>query len=192
MGAVNTFLDWFFTFVTGFLGNVLAGDFCATAPMTSMKLIEAAAARLPVSIRDRYLEEWRADVDAQQGAIRKVVWALGCFISAYRLRRETFRDRVRRVSHELVLPSGERIVINMATLAFMSVTVRNKRYARRLHLPRAVSGLFVVLSKPFVDWQWQQPADLFTALETLQKPFPRKMVTRLDGQVIHETDFGDT
>jgi hypothetical protein len=76
MGTLTGIFGAVAAFITGFVGHVVAHDFCEVAPMLSKKLIEFAASYLPRSIRDRYLEEWRADLQAQPGTVAKLAWSL--------------------------------------------------------------------------------------------------------------------
>jgi hypothetical protein len=124
MGFLTSLLEWFVAFVAGFLGHVVAHDFCEVTPMISEKVIEAAASQLPVSIRDRYLDEWRADLWDQPGTIAKLKWAFGCFWSARRLRLQDACATRNRMSVGFTFENGETVRLDIATLKWMGSTLK--------------------------------------------------------------------
>jgi hypothetical protein len=187
MGLLNNAVDWLIAFATGFFGNVLAHDFCEVAPMMSKKIIEIAASRLPLSIRDRYLEEWRADLHSQPGMATKLLWSVGCLISTYRLRHEARIDQFRRVSFQIALPRGETVMVNLTTFALMGALMYTKAVGRRWHVPSVLVAPYVVfVLKPFTDWRWHQPADLLQAFSVLTAGFPWKIIKHVDGVPVEE------
>jgi hypothetical protein len=93
VGLLNSIFEWLVAFGAGFFGHVVAHDFCVVTPMISEKIMEAAASHLPASIRERYCEEWRADLRDQHGALAKLTWSFGCFISALRCAGMSFWTR---------------------------------------------------------------------------------------------------
>ena len=75
--------------LAGFLGHVAAHDFCEASPRLCKKLINSAALRLAKETRDRYLEEWLADLEEREGVFSKFKHALDCLLCAGRMRRES-------------------------------------------------------------------------------------------------------
>jgi hypothetical protein len=104
---------------TGFLGHIIAHDFCEAAPMLSKKLIEAAASRLPSSIRERYLNEWLADLHDQASTVGKIKWALSCLLCARRMQTEEAFDHARRTSFRISLPDGREIDVDVPTFSLV-------------------------------------------------------------------------
>lgn len=117
MEFLSNTIDWAIAFFTGFFGNVVAHDFCEVAPMLSKKIVEAAAARLPQSMKDRYLEEWLADLLDRPGTLSKIKWSLGCLMCAHRMRREASMDTRRRRSIKFVLENDEVLVLDGPSFA---------------------------------------------------------------------------
>jgi hypothetical protein len=117
MGFLNSIIGWLVAFGAGFFGHVVAHDFCEITPIISRKIIKAAASRLPTSIRERYREEWVADLQAQSGAVARLAWSLGCLWSARRMRREAGIDHCQRTTFEFVLDNGEIITTDLPTFA---------------------------------------------------------------------------
>lgn len=141
MGFLTSLLEWFVAFVAGFLGHVVAHDFCEVTPMISEKIIEAAASQLPVSIRDRYLDEWRADLWDQPGTIAKLEWAFGCFWSARRLRLQDARASWNRMSMGFTFENGETVRLDIATLTWLRSTLKLATLTAWLPLPLRIKLL---------------------------------------------------
>jgi hypothetical protein len=162
MGLLNSIVGWLVAFGAGFFGHVVAHDFCEVTPMISSKIIEAAASRLPAAIRDRYREEWRADLRDQHGALAKLTWSFGCFISARRMRREVYQDQMRRTSFELTFENGETIAFNRTTYAVFIAGLQFGQYRALLKwapTPIRLLALRCVFAIPtFKFRQWGPPA----------------------------------
>jgi len=159
MGFLSSFIDWLIAFGAGFFGHVIAHDFCEVTPMVSQKIIEAAASRLPPPIRDRYLEEWRRDLQDQTGALAKLKWALGCVISTWKMRREATLDVMRRTSVEVTFENGEAFKANLTTLMVFHTAVCNiMRFASWANLaPKPIRRLamqWTVKVPAFRNRQW--------------------------------------
>ncbi|HVQ69424.1 MAG TPA: hypothetical protein VMT08_18185 [Bradyrhizobium sp.] len=87
MELLTSFLAGIFAFVGGILGNVMANDLCASAPRTCAFIIRRAAKRLG-NHKGRYEEEWLADLSDRETVYEKYNHAIGCFLSAGRIRRQ--------------------------------------------------------------------------------------------------------
>jgi hypothetical protein len=187
MGTLTGIFGAVAAFITGFVGHVVAHDFCEVAPMLSKKLIEFAASYLPRSIRDRYLEEWRADLQAQPGTVAKLAWSLGCLRSSFQLRRQARIDRIRRTTFQFVLSTGEVVVANVSTLVFLLRIVKARRVTNKYHIPAILTATFIwLVSKPMVEWRWHSRADVRIAAHVIQAGFPMKVAQQFDGVAIEE------
>jgi hypothetical protein len=128
MGLVNSIVEWAVAFCTGFFGNVVAHDFCEAAPMLSKRLLNIAIAILPRELKDRYLEEWHADLRDRVGSLAKLNWAFGCLICARRINREANFNRIRRTTLQIVLTKGETISVDLPTLALCISSLQALRF----------------------------------------------------------------
>jgi hypothetical protein len=61
--------------------NVLANDIAECAPRWCARLLRRAADRYAVNDRERWLEEWLAELDAAPGTCWKIKYALSIFFS---------------------------------------------------------------------------------------------------------------
>lgn len=190
MGLLNNLIDWIVAFATGFFGNVLAHDFCEVTPMISKKLIKMAESRLPKSMRQRYSEEWSADLQDQVGALAKLFWAFGCLISVCRLRQQSKLDLIQRTSHEFVLTTGEIVAMNTATLVFFR-NVGNLLFSgqrRRLpsRLTAGIAALYITfVLRPYTEWRWRQRADADAAFQVLDNLGVIELIRRrVDGKEV--------
>lgn len=69
-------------FVATILSRLLADEFNAWQPKLTGMIIESATRRLPEELRDRYREEWLADIEQYPGCITKLWRATRCLIGA--------------------------------------------------------------------------------------------------------------
>jgi hypothetical protein len=200
MGVLNSIVGWLVAFGAGFFGHVVAHDFCEVTPMISRKIIEAAASRLPASIRERYREEWRADLQAQSGALAKLAWSLGCLRSARRLRQEAAMDRIRRTQWVLTFATGETYTLNVATLAVYATSLVFAQYVsgwgRWLPKPVRMLALGITLAKPVYDWRKYGSPDYTRVKELLRlhaggANLPTKVSRYVDGMEEETHTFDD-
>ena len=101
-------------FVSGFVGHIVAHDVCEAVPTFSARLVRAAARSLPSSVRDRYTDEWLADLYEQKGVFAKLKWALGCFKCARRMSREALNAFHAKSSYVAVFDPDHRIELDAA------------------------------------------------------------------------------
>jgi hypothetical protein len=87
--------------IVGFIGNILAHDFCERAPALARWLITIATRWLPPTNRARYAEEWAAHLAECAGVCAKLRHAFGCLWCAHRMRRQTFKAMTLSVSFNL-------------------------------------------------------------------------------------------
>jgi hypothetical protein len=69
-------------FVVTLAAHVIAHDAYASMPRYARRLIELAAKKLPANERERYLEEWLADVSERPSVLSKFQHAVECYICA--------------------------------------------------------------------------------------------------------------
>jgi len=197
---MSSIVNWLVAFGAGFFGHVVAHDFCEVTPMISQKIVEAAASQLPSSIRDRYLEEWRADLRDQTGALAKLKWSIGCLICATRMRQAATLDLVRRTSLELTFDNGEIVVINMTSYAVFCTTLSYLYRFRRLITlaPKPVQSLVLryawAISR-FTHRHWG-PQDYAPVVKMLQVwaqggSQPTKVAKLIDGKAVSRASFRD-
>src|SRR5262249_52435152 len=84
--------------LSGFAGHVVAHDFCVAAPRICKQIVAAAVRLLPKRDRDRFYEEWMADLDEREGTIAKLRHALGCLYCARSMSRLARRHRIKSVT----------------------------------------------------------------------------------------------
>lgn len=76
------------TFVAGLLGNILAHDICASADRTCARIIHTASRRLAPFDCEPVEQEWLADLYERATVREKYQHAIGCFLSAGKMRRQ--------------------------------------------------------------------------------------------------------
>ncbi|MDQ3822120.1 MAG: hypothetical protein M3321_02630 [Actinomycetota bacterium] len=87
-------------FVAAFLGRILAGlltaEFAAWLPHIARWIVARAVGRLPPSQRNRWLEEWRADLaQFEHRPLAGLLHAIGIALGARAVARELTPARVR-------------------------------------------------------------------------------------------------
>jgi hypothetical protein len=87
--------------IVGFIGHIIAHDFCELAPTLARWLISFATKRLPPASREHYMEEWTADLYEREGVLAKLWHAIGCVWGAPSIRRQTYKDVGLRMSFNL-------------------------------------------------------------------------------------------
>ena len=193
MGLLNSIVEWLVAFGAGFFGHVVAHDFCEVMPMISRKIVEAAASQLPPLIRDRYLEEWHADLREQSGALAKLKWSIGCLICSRRMRRAATLDRRRRTSFELTFDNGETIAANVTTFAFYYVSVvylyRWRRFIKWAPDPAKLLGLQCALAITSLIHRHWGPPDHSSWMKMLRLwanggSIPTKITRLIDGVAV--------
>jgi hypothetical protein len=156
MGFLNAVFEYVLAFAAGFFGHIVAHDFCEIAPMISQKIIEAAASCLPGSIHDRYLEEWRADLWDQPGALAKLWWSIGCLLSVYTLRRQSRLDYYRDASVEVVLSNGETVMADLPTMAVMDRLASVYFALPRGYVPDIVRLRAILFATKVTEFWWRR------------------------------------
>ena len=77
---------WLFAAIGAFLGTVashsVAHDAYSGCPKYARRLIKRAAGRLPPFERNRYEEEWLADLEEREGVFAKFKHAFDCLLCA--------------------------------------------------------------------------------------------------------------
>jgi hypothetical protein len=112
----------------GLLAKLFLGEVQDWLPTVARYVVRRAASRVPEQYRQRYLEEWYADLNAFPGRLSKLIRALGCLLGTQNLRKELSARSVRERS---TLPSiqstdEEWQVIDSVTL---------QKLAKELELP---------------------------------------------------------
>jgi hypothetical protein len=75
------------TILLGALGSVLAAELLGWCLPLAEKIVRLAATRLPVSNRQRYLDEWLGDMDVmrRRGGVSLLLWAMALYLVAPRV-----------------------------------------------------------------------------------------------------------
>lgn len=75
------------TIVLGALGSILAAEFLGWCPVLAERLVNCAVNRLDKSHRERYRNEWLADLDVMRirGGVSLLIWAVGLYLVAGRV-----------------------------------------------------------------------------------------------------------
>jgi hypothetical protein len=101
--------------------KVISTDITEQTPVFARKLITRAVRRLPIALRERYLEEWLAHLDECKGTIPKLLHSLGCIVSASKLAsREQSQPRIpvfliepwREAKFKIIENHGNRFVLD--------------------------------------------------------------------------------
>lgn len=171
MGFLNNILEYLAVFVAGFFGHVVAHDFCEVVPTISKKIVKAAASQLPASIRDRYLDEWLADLWDQPGAIAKLKWSLGCVLSATRMSREAKTAEAKQISVEFVLESGKTVMVDLPTFWVFFSAMKFTRFVvpwiKWMPVRAAAFGVLATMSTSAFRWRRCGQPDFDSAIELL-------------------------
>lgn len=70
-------------------GSVLTEEWKAWAPYCARQLMFGAVKRLPLTQRERYLEEWTADLEATPGFVGKLIFTAGLYVASHRLAKQS-------------------------------------------------------------------------------------------------------
>ena len=180
MAILNVIIEYAVALMTGFFGHVIAHDFCEVAPMISVKIVEFAASWLPAPIRDRYVNEWRADLFDQPGALAKIAWALGCLKSVYRMRREAKFALGRRLTVQFSLDNGEVVLLNWPTLMAVDAAIKFASWSPNWFPGRitAVAMLLGMLEAKFA-WRRSGSADISHVMKFLKRIAAGEKLTKV-------------
>ena len=88
-------MDVIETILVALIVAVFAREFEAWLPWATEQTLRLAVRCLPPELRDRYDEEWRADVEAVPGTLSKLCWALGLIRAAHHMK---LRANLRAIS----------------------------------------------------------------------------------------------
>jgi hypothetical protein len=177
MELLNSIIGGLLAFITGFMGHVIAHDFCEVVPMISKKLVETAASQLPPSMRDRYSEQWCADLHDQPGTIAKLMWSMGCIICVYRMRREEVIERAQRTSFQFIVSTGDAIVVDVPTCAFTFAIIKLRTAGIRYKWVRTWvfsrpsltnAAIYAFAAKPLMKWHQCGQPDFQKVLQLLE------------------------
>lgn len=91
LGLVAVLTGIITAWLVGIAINLVSEQISTMAPRWATISLHAAARRLPASARDRYAEEWAADLDVIDGPVARLWFACRVWISARSLRREWLR-----------------------------------------------------------------------------------------------------
>lgn len=195
MELLNAIFAPVVAFVSGFIGHLIAHDFCEVTPMLSRKIVNAAASILPASIRDRYLEEWRADLNDRPGTLAKLSWSIGCVLCARRLARAERVERMRRATFTVVI-GDVTLDCDMPTFWALRVSMGIVLSGSRLPAwtPKQVKNLFVRLHANSASLEWRTrkvgKPDYSKVAEGIQHfrlGCHLKIQTKVDGKLVHES-----
>jgi hypothetical protein len=79
------------TVLLGAIGSIVAAELLDVCPWLTQKLLRRAANRLPATHRERYVDEWQAELDymnTRAGKLFRLLWAIGVCASSSSLARE--------------------------------------------------------------------------------------------------------
>jgi hypothetical protein len=88
MDLIASIIAWILTFIVGLIGNILAHDICASADRACAKIIHKASRRLASFDCDPVEQEWLADLYERETVREKYQHAVGCLLSAGKMRRQ--------------------------------------------------------------------------------------------------------
>lgn len=90
------------TIFAGVVVVVLAAEILAWLPRLTECILRCAVRRLPEGLRDRYEEEWRADINDRPGMLSNFISACGLLVAGSRLRRTEVSGVIERELQEKV------------------------------------------------------------------------------------------
>jgi hypothetical protein len=75
------------TIILGVIGSIIAAEFLGWCPWLAERLVNLAVLRLGDTHRDRYRDEWSADMDVlrTRGNVSLLIWAIGLYLVAGRV-----------------------------------------------------------------------------------------------------------
>ncbi len=82
-------MDVIIAIFVGVVATVLCSEVKAWLPWITEKIFSLAVCRLPPEIRDRYDEEWRADLDTIPGELSKLCCSLDLIRAAHQINLQT-------------------------------------------------------------------------------------------------------
>lgn len=122
--VMSTLLEFGF----GVAASITAAEALAFAPHVAAKCIRVAVGRLPRRYRDRFNEEWSADMLAQPSNLSKLIFSLGLLFAAQRI-YYTERNRIMTARAEVRKRSARQAL----ALANYLVLVDAQRYLREVN-----------------------------------------------------------
>lgn len=136
-------------FFAGFVGHVTAHDFCEAVPRWSKKLIAKAASRLSPRDRERYEEEWLADLADRPTTMSKLYHAVGCFSCASKMRGQSVPPEAEVTVRFEFVGNGFIEVDGYSTILFGDLlnTTTTFMHLRR-SLPRLAQRPFTRITRP--------------------------------------------
>jgi hypothetical protein len=93
MGLIANIVDAAVAIGGAVIVNVISTDITEHTPVLARKLITGAARRVPIALRERYLEEWLAHLDECKGTIPKLLHSLGCIVCAPKIAKSFSREQ---------------------------------------------------------------------------------------------------
>jgi hypothetical protein len=92
MAMISDLLSVLAAAMAAFFGHLAAHDFVELTPRISSSLVMRAASQFAsASERERYCEQWLADLNDVSGVFAKFKYALGCLFSVPRMKAEARR-----------------------------------------------------------------------------------------------------
>jgi hypothetical protein len=88
MGLIEGAVSWVLAIVGAALSRLIADDVKAWTPKVTQSLTRHATSRVPQEQRARVEEEWQAELDHIPGHASKLIFAVGIFWGANRIRRD--------------------------------------------------------------------------------------------------------
>ncbi len=116
--------------IASVLLHVAAHDFCVATPALCKWLISRAVGRLNKDLRERYREEWLADLEERETTYSKLKHAAECFFCARKMSRQSTTKTI-QVSFLDPTIGAVPFIFNMRTVSivlFAFQTINSKRF----------------------------------------------------------------
>lgn len=132
------------------LSKVVGDEFTATCPNLARWLVRRSAKRLTVD-RERYEEQWLADLEDRKTPLRKIFFALGILRAAAVLRRES--APVRQTAKKEIVNKDPKSIGRLERLAdralLIGLRLPTPRFLRERMRKRMEERLMYLLEKKF-------------------------------------------
>jgi len=128
-----------------FFGHLVAHDFTEIAPSIARALILSATRKLPKKIRQRYSEEWLADLNDRRGVLAKLGHSFGCVLCARRMRTQSIRAGLSKKKFRFQIGGVGIIELDFPTALFFvglaTHWMKSRNSSRPVKMARIAYGL---------------------------------------------------
>ena len=182
-------------FLAAVAAHFIAHDAYSRCPKYARRLVERAVRQLPPFERERYGEEWLADVEEREGVLAKFEHAFLCQLSARTLRRFAEREPQRPAKMQFEVAGIDLVEVDLMSglqaLILIGDTFLEGGVKRRLVSEDDAKQRHSQFYKILTELGEPNKSELTRVSAFLRKlPASSTLVCRVNGVEIHRVNFG--